>query len=137
MGEKLSRIGQAFEFERITGGIGQEEGCLLTDLAFEAYTWRDQKFGAGMFQPGRKIPPGVHVQNDTKVPRRYGVAIYRIGPGVRGIAVDEMQRDLVTKKVQIDPTRRRAAGFAAKQTAIEFCGSVKIGYRDREVKRRH
>lgn len=110
---------ECLELQRIAARIGNEKCRLLALLAFESYAGLDQKAGTFGLQMSRKFPPFLHVQYDTKMPHRNGLAIDPVDRFFPFTGLAQMRNDLVAEEVEIDPFGRGPALLAFQKIAIK------------------
>jgi hypothetical protein len=127
-GEKLRRISETLELERIAARIDDEKRRLFANLSLKTGLRRDQKFGFNCLKVIGKRTPVSHVEDDAEMTRRDRIAVHWIC-GCRCIVrVDEVQSDLVAKEVQVDPAGCCASFATTQEVAVKSLGRVKIRY---------
>ena len=126
-------ISKAFDLYRVAAGVAKEHRPLLSGLAFKAYLWLQDKLRIGGFEAfGQGQPVGLE-QDDAEVGHGHHVLADLAGVAdSKGLA--QMQRNLVTKEVEVDPGVGAAAFAAAKGVAVEATGGIEVGDVVGEVK---
>src|SRR6056297_323620 len=134
-GEQHVDIAESLEFKVVSAGIPDEERALLAGLAFEAQVRLDDERHAAPSQAfGKRLPvfpredgpemPGGHVVAVNCI-RRRGRMIFRL---------DQMQHQLMTEKVQVDPSAGLAAGRTAKHFLVKHARLDQVGDGKGEMK---
>src|SRR5450830_1829187 len=122
----LRKIGKAFHFDGIAGRIQEEHGCLLAGFPGKADAGRKHELDLGACgQYVRQLAPVIHWQDDAQMRHRHHVLAYLAGIGHLEW-LTQMQRQLMSEKIDIDPGIGAAPFFASQQIAIEVAGGMQI-----------
>ena len=117
---------KALDLNRIAAGVGKEHGPLLAGLTLKANLWRQNELGVGCLQAlGQCQPVGLE-QNHAQVGHGHHVVADLAGVG-HGKGLAQVQGDLVTEEVEVDPGVGAAAFAAAEDAAVEAAGFVQVG----------
>ena len=131
--EQLRRIHKTFEFQRISRWIVQKHCRLFANLALKANPWGNKKLLIRFLKMVCQFLPLGHRQYDAEVPGRNRVSIYRVGVSYGRELVNEVQRDLMAKEIQINPSGRSSAFATAQQIAIERIGHLEVENRNGQM----
>ena len=129
-------IGEALEFQRIAGGVLQEEGALFPGRARKAAVRRNDEIDALLLQTLRQRVLLRQGQHDAEMGYWYRIALHggvrsRPARSLRGM----VDHQLVAKEIEVHPVRRAASFGAAHQRAVEGTSGGEVIDRKREVKR--
>ena len=122
-GEQLAKIGEGFEFERVSGRIQNEERGLLSGQASEPHARFDHPLNLVLPQARGQFLPLVRLEHDPTVRHRDALTVHgvkvRADASVRAELRVQMTHELVAVHVEIDPVGGAAALGAAEHLAIE------------------
>lgn len=134
--EQLRRVGKSLELDRIARWIGEEHGGLFARLPLKSNMWLDDKLDL-LGQTIRQTFPSLHIKHQPKVSDRHLLAIDSRGRDGCAILRGKMRNDLMTKKIEVDPTIAATAFGALKQRTIKRPRGGEIVYGKSKMKRNH
>jgi hypothetical protein len=130
-------IPERLEFQSIPRGIQKEHRGLLAGLTLKANVGFDQESNSRTPDFVCKFLPSIHGQDDSIVWNGNLMAIHQIlgeFPGLLcGKPTVQMDDDLVTKDIKVDPMLIASALREAEGSAIKFPGLMNVPYRDRHM----
>ncbi len=130
--ENARRVGKAFDLNRIAGWITKEHRPLLARLALKPHGRRDNEIGLPVFETSCEGVPIIKRQDNAEMWQRHQM-IADLARGLIGERRTEVQAELVSEKVEIDPRIRRTPFGCAQCAGIEFSGFIEIKNMKREM----
>ena len=115
----MALILEALELQRISTGVQKEHSRLLTRFTFEPDIGFDDEVGAVFAQNFGEAVPILPRQHSAEMADRHIFPVHNIGGFIRLVSLSQMETDLMTEKIEINPALSLAALGAAQQFAVE------------------
>ena len=124
---------EPFDLDRVTKRVAKKHRPLLAGLAGKAQLWWQDKVHLGIIEAlGQGLPVGQR-QHQTKVRHRHQM-VANLAGGRRLEGLSQVHRELVAKKVKVNPGVGAAALFATQNAAVEGACLVQVGDVEGKVK---
>lgn len=131
----LRRICEGLKLQCIAAGIEKKHRCLFADFPLEADVRFDDKFYAGLFEALRQRYPVGHREDCAEVLHGHLLAIDLVAGSCGHAFVYQVCRNLVPKKIEIDPSLSCTANATAQQARIKLPCGGQIQHGKGQVKR--